>query len=78
MHFEVLGPLVVRDGDGIDVTPRGTQKRRLLAALVVAAPDPVATERLADVLWLGRPPSPNAIQAQMSRLRRDIAPAKIR
>ena len=50
MRFEVLGPLVVRDGDGIDVTPRGMQKRRLLAALVAAAPDPVSAERLADVL----------------------------
>ena len=73
----MLGPLVVRDGDGIDVTPRGTQKRRLLAALVAAVPDPVSAERLADVLWPGRPPSANAIQAQMSRLRRDISPAKI-
>ena len=78
MRFDVLGPLVVRDDDGIDVTPRGVQKRRLLAALVAAAPDPVPAERLADVLWPGRPPSANAIQAQMSRLRRDIAPAKIR
>ncbi|HWM20511.1 MAG TPA: BTAD domain-containing putative transcriptional regulator [Ilumatobacteraceae bacterium] len=78
MRFEVLGPLVVRDGDGVDVTPRGTQKRRLLAALVAAAPDPVSAERLADVLWPGRPPSANAIQAQMSRLRRDVAPVKIR
>ena len=78
MRFEVLGPLVVRDGDGVDVTPRGTQKRRLLAALVAAVPDPVSAERLADVLWPGRPPSANAIQAQMSRLRRDISPVKIR
>ena len=78
MRFEVLGPLVVRNGDGIDVTPRGVQKRRLLAALVSTAPAPVAAERLADVLWPGRPPSANAIQAQMSRLRRDISPAKIK
>ncbi len=54
------------------------QKRRLLAALVAAVPDPVSADRLADVLWPGRPPSANAIQAQMSRLRRDISPAKIR
>jgi predicted ATPase/DNA-binding SARP family transcriptional activator len=78
VRFEVLGPLVVRDGDGIDVTPRGIQKRRLLAALVAAVPDPVSADRLAEVLWPGRPPSANAIQAQMSRLRRDISPAKIR
>ena len=78
MRFEVLGPLVVRDGDGVDVTPRGVQKRRLLAALVATAPAPVPAERLADVLWPGRPPSANAIQAQMSRLRRDISPAKIK
>jgi DNA-binding SARP family transcriptional activator len=62
----------------VDVTPRGVQKRRLLAALVATAPDPVPADRLADVLWPGRPPSANAIQAQMSRLRRDIAPTKIR
>ncbi|MGH9133069.1 MAG: BTAD domain-containing putative transcriptional regulator, partial [Ilumatobacteraceae bacterium] len=77
MQFEVLGPLVVRDGDGIDVTPRGTQKRRLLAALVAAVPEPVPFERLADLLWPDGSPSANAMQSLVSKLRREIAPAAV-
>ncbi|HEY3484701.1 MAG TPA: BTAD domain-containing putative transcriptional regulator, partial [Ilumatobacteraceae bacterium] len=76
MLFGVLGPLIVVD-DGVDVTPNATQQRLLLAALVSAAPNAVAVDALADLLWPDGPPSGNALQVLVSKLRRALPSATI-
>ncbi len=76
MRFEILGPVAVRRGD-VEVTPRGPQLRRLLAVLVAAWPEPVAVDVLSEVLWPRGAPSANALQAQVSKLRRVLDPVPI-
>jgi predicted ATPase/DNA-binding SARP family transcriptional activator len=70
VELRVLGPLVVIADDGTDVTPRGPQQRRLLAALVAAAPEILTVDTLVDLLWTDGAPSANALQAQVSKIRR--------
>jgi predicted ATPase/DNA-binding SARP family transcriptional activator len=72
VRFEVLGPVTVVSDDGVDVTPRGAQQRRLLAALVANAPDAVGFDALHDLLWPGEPHRANALQAQVSKLRKAL------
>lgn len=72
VRFCVLGPLVVHGDDGADVTPGGPQQRKVLAILAMAAPRPVAVEHLTDALWPHGAPSTNALQAQISKLRRAL------
>jgi len=76
VRFEILGPVAAHRGDE-DVTPRGSLQRRLLAALLMAAPHPVAVDALVEVLWPAGAPSANALQAQVSKLRRAVAPVPI-
>jgi predicted ATPase/class 3 adenylate cyclase len=62
---QVLGGLSV---DGMSLT--STRQRRLLVALVIAHGDVVSTDRLADLMWDGKPPpGHNALQTYVSRLR---------
>lgn len=77
MRFELLGPLRVVADDGADVTPRGAQQRRALAALAASAPQPVSVDALEELLWPEGAPSANALQALMSKLRKAIAPATV-
>jgi predicted ATPase/DNA-binding SARP family transcriptional activator len=77
VHFGVLGPLRVTADDGSDVTPKSVQQRRVLARLVVSAPKPVSVATLEDLIWSGQPPSANALQAIVSKLRKIVAPAQI-
>ncbi len=74
LHLQLLGPLVVRDDEGRDLTPSGARERDGLATLAVVAPDPVSTERLAAELYRERGTSDprNAVQAMVSRLRRAL------
>ncbi len=74
LRVQLLGPLVVVDGDGRDLTPPGARERNGLAALAVVAPDPLSTERLAAELYRERPAADprNAVQAMVSRLRRAL------
>ena len=74
MQVSVLGPVAVLADDGAAVPIRGLQMRRVLAALAVHAPDPVPVDRLDDLLWPEGPPSANALQAIVSKLRRAVAP----
>ena len=71
MRVCILGPLEIRKTDGAAVAPRGGKQRLLLAALVVHAPRPVASERLVDVLWGDDLPADPAaaLRTQISRLR---------
>ncbi|MEL6983555.1 MAG: BTAD domain-containing putative transcriptional regulator, partial [Actinomycetota bacterium] len=74
LHLQLLGPLVVSDDAGNDLTPPGARERNGLATLAVVAPDPLSTERLAAELYRERDTTDprNAVQAMVSRLRRSL------
>ncbi|WP_406673955.1 BTAD domain-containing putative transcriptional regulator [Nonomuraea sp. N2-4H] len=74
MQFRVLGPLDVRTDAGEPVSVGGPRPRALLALLLLDAGRLVSLERLIDGQYGERPPSgaANAVQAQVSRLRRRL------
>jgi DNA-binding SARP family transcriptional activator len=63
----VLGPVLL-DASDVTTTPSSAAQRRLLAALAVASPLPVRSERLADVLGL----TPSGLRTAITRLRRAL------
>ncbi|MFG2039489.1 BTAD domain-containing putative transcriptional regulator [Dactylosporangium sp. NPDC048998] len=65
MRFGILGPLEVRDDAGAPVAVGGPKPRALLTRLLLEAGRVVAPERLGGE-------SANALQAQVSRLRRAL------
>jgi predicted ATPase/DNA-binding SARP family transcriptional activator len=75
IRIGILGPLVVRV-EGAEV-PLGERGRALLSALVVRRGQLVPVDVLVEVLWHPDPPRNrrNALQAQVSRLRRALGPA---
>ncbi|MEV0649543.1 BTAD domain-containing putative transcriptional regulator [Phytomonospora sp. NPDC050363] len=79
MQYALLGPLEARDGDGVPVAVGGPRPRTLLALLLLDAGHVVPTERLLDGLYGDRPPegAANALQSQVSRLRRRLRGAPI-
>ncbi|MFD8560383.1 BTAD domain-containing putative transcriptional regulator [Streptosporangium canum] len=74
MQFGILGPLVVRSADGDLIAVGGPRPRTLLALLLLDAGRTVGVERLIDGQYGERPPAgaANAVQAQISRLRRNL------
>ncbi len=74
LHLQLLGPLLVRDDDGNDLTPPGAREREGLVTLAVVSPDPLSTERIAAELYRERSTTDprNAVQAMISRLRRSL------
>ncbi|MEW1845009.1 BTAD domain-containing putative transcriptional regulator [Nonomuraea angiospora] len=74
MQFGILGPLLVRSPDGEPLAIGGPRPRALLALLLLDAGRTVSVERLIDGQYGDRPPAEaaNAIQAQISRLRRSL------
>ena len=74
VHLQLLGPLLVRDDDGNDLTPPGGREREGLVTLAVVSPDPLSTERIAAELYRDRATTDprNAVQAMVSRLRRSL------
>ena len=64
------GVAISRDGGSVEIT--GFRLRALLALLAVAPGEVRRAEYLADQLWNGEPPSANALQALVSRLRRVV------
>ncbi|MBE1588506.1 BTAD domain-containing putative transcriptional regulator [Nonomuraea angiospora] len=74
MQFGILGPLLVRSPDGEPLAIGGPRPRALLALLLLDAGRMVSVERLIDGQYGDRPPAEaaNAIQAQISRLRRSL------
>ncbi|MEU8670207.1 BTAD domain-containing putative transcriptional regulator [Streptomyces anulatus] len=72
MRFGVLGPLVVGDGEGNDVTVPERKVRALLADLLAHDGGPVSVDRLIHDLWGDMPPGrpSGALQAKVSQLRR--------
>ncbi len=65
--------------DGLAVPVRGAKQRALLALLALHCGEPVSADRLIDVLWGdGRAANPaNALQAQISQLRRTLGAGAI-
>ncbi|MFI7633751.1 BTAD domain-containing putative transcriptional regulator [Nonomuraea sp. NPDC049400] len=74
MQYGILGPLLVRSPDGDALSIGGPRPRALLALLLLDAGRVVSVERLIDGQYGDRPPAEaaNAIQAQISRLRRSL------
>ena len=74
LQIGLLGPLVVVDDDGADLTPAGGRERNGLATLAVVSPESLSTERLAVELYRERGTTDprNAVQAMVSRLRRAL------
>ncbi|MGV9316226.1 AfsR/SARP family transcriptional regulator [Streptomyces sp. NPDC003691] len=77
MRFGVLGPLTVTSAAGGSVVVPEAKVRALLAVLLTVPGQPVAADRLVDLLWGGAPPAnpPGALQTLVSRLRRALAGA---
>jgi DNA-binding SARP family transcriptional activator len=75
MWLAILGPLLVHDGETPVDVPQG-RLRVLLAALLLHAGDPVATDALAQIVWDGSPPSGAAVtlRSHVARLRRVLGP----
>ncbi|MFE9425103.1 BTAD domain-containing putative transcriptional regulator [Kitasatospora sp. NPDC006697] len=76
MEFGILGPLLVRDAAGAHPVPAPKQ-RILLAALLMRRGQPVPTDRLADLVWDGRPPrsAGTTLRNYVMRLRQVLGPA---
>lgn len=76
MRFGILGPLDVRTDDGTPLDPGGPRPRALLSLLLLDAGHPVSTQRLTEGLYGAEAPAgaANALQSQISRLRRRLAP----
>ncbi|WP_369249429.1 BTAD domain-containing putative transcriptional regulator [Streptomyces sp. R41] len=76
MRFGILGPLDIRTADGSPLDPGGPRPRALLALLLLDAGRTVSTERLTDGLYGVEPPAgaANALQSQVSRLRKRLGP----
>jgi DNA-binding SARP family transcriptional activator len=77
MHFQILGPLRVTDGDEREIALGGAKPAALLAMLVARANEVVPSDQLIEELWDGRPPptANKTLQVHISRLRRALAPA---
>lgn len=79
MQFGVLGPLVVRNDDGDEVTVPEAKVRALLAMLLSQDGGTVPADRLIDALWETRPPAnpAGALQARVSQLRRVLGKNRV-
>ena len=75
VEFCLLGPLVVRSGDGLLPIPHGKQ-RTLLAALLAHAGEVIPADELAELLWEGSPPLSARVTLQnyVKRLRQALRP----
>lgn len=80
MLYGVLGPLKVLAHDGTELVIRGYKQRALLTLLLLGRGRPVPVDRLLDVLWGDQlPGNPmNALQAQVSQLRKSLGAGSIR
>jgi DNA-binding SARP family transcriptional activator len=71
VEFRLLGPLEV-SVDGRPFALAGARQRALLAYLLIRANEPVATDRLLEELWNGKPPptASASLRVAVSKLRR--------
>ncbi|NRQ37595.1 AfsR/SARP family transcriptional regulator [Nonomuraea sp. NN258] len=72
MRFGILGPLEARRSDGTSIAAGGPRLRALLAMLLLDAGRVVTGERLVDGLYGEQPGAVNALQSQVSRLRKGM------
>ncbi len=80
MEFRLLGPFEARhDGRTVELGVR-RQERCLLGLLLLDTGRVVSTDRLADLLWNGRPPAAarGAVQTYVGRLRAALHPYGVR
>lgn len=80
MRFRILGPLEVEGDGGGRVDPAAPRQRRLLLALLVWRGEPIAADRLIDLLWSGsqRPKDPAAtLRTYVTRLRSALEPERV-
>jgi DNA-binding SARP family transcriptional activator len=71
MHFAILGPLRVHDGNR-EIRVSAPKQRTLLAGLLVMAGRIQDTDQLIEVLWGGETGSRDALHMQMVRLRQKV------
>ncbi|GAA4910431.1 putative ATPase [Stackebrandtia albiflava] len=72
MRVLLLGPFRLHDDEDRPVEITGTRLRALLARLAMSPGREVPVDSLTDAIWGDEPPSPNALQALVSRVRRVI------
>lgn len=79
MEVTVLGP-VCATNEGREIRLGGARERAVLAALAIAGPDGISTERLVDQVWGMSPPrtAERTVQAYLSRLRSALGTDAIR
>ena len=79
MQVRVLGTLEVEDDQGRPVAVTGAKQRALLALLAAEVGHAVPADRLIDLLWGDSSLSDagNALQHQVSRLRKALGPARV-
>ncbi|MEU7836775.1 MULTISPECIES: BTAD domain-containing putative transcriptional regulator [unclassified Nonomuraea] len=79
MRFEILGPARALGEDGEPIALGGPRVRGLLTLLALDAGRVVGAERLAAALYGPQPPEgvANALQAQVSRLRRALGKDRV-
>ena len=75
VEFLILGPLELRH-EGHPIELGGTRRRALVAALLLRAGELVSPDWLIQALWgeEAAPSAANALQAHVSRVRRDLGP----
>ena len=73
LDFRVLGPLEVVNDDGAVALAQG-KARAALGVLLIHANEVVATDRLIDDIWAGRPPATatKSLHVYVSQLRRSL------
>ena len=71
MEFQVLGPLRVIDGEGLEVRLGSAEQRRMLSLFVLHAGAVLAADLLSDRLDI----SHGALRTSVSRLRRIVGPS---
>src|ERR1700759_309483 len=76
MHFGVLGPLMVHDGERVRPVP-GARPRVLRPPLLVHAGQPVSAGALAETVWDEAPPTGavSTLRSHVKRLRQSLGPA---
>jgi DNA-binding SARP family transcriptional activator/DNA-binding beta-propeller fold protein YncE len=77
VQFNLLGQLEVLDDGHREIPLAQGRRRALLTLLLLHRNEVVPAERLIEELWAGHPPptATKGLQVQISRLRKDLAPA---
>jgi DNA-binding SARP family transcriptional activator len=76
VRLAILGPLLVVDDAGREISVAAARQRTLLAALLVRANRMLSVDELAELVWDGAPPAGAArtVRSYLARLRRAVGP----